>query len=572
MLATKLYAPTLREVPSDADVVSQQLMLRAGFMRKTANGLYSFLPLGWRSIKKIEAIVREEMDRASAQEIMMPILQPAEIWKESGRWNAYGAEMMRINDRHDNEFCLGPTHEEMITTLVKNEINSYRQLPVNLYQIQSKFRDERRPRYGLMRSREFIMKDAYSFDVDEAGLEESYKSMYDAYTRIFNRCGLTFRPVEADSGAIGGSGTHEFMAIAEAGEADIVYCTKCDYAANIEIGKPGIMKQEEEALQELSVVDTPNASSIEAVGEMLNLPLHKTIKAVVFSIDGKVVLAIVRGDHEVNEVAVQHAVLGSVEPEMATPEELEKVGLTAGFISPVGLQQTEEFTIVVDESVMETYNVCGGANKKDAHYININPKRDFNVEDIIVAPIRLITKDDVCPKCGGSLEHAKGIEVGQVFKLGTKYSEALQATFLDQNGRPNPMIMGCYGIGVSRTLAAAIEQYHDENGIIWPRSIAPFEAVIVPINAKDEALMSTSQTIYTALQEAGADVLLDDRKDRAGVKFKDADLIGYPLRITVSKNTLENNEVEIQIRKTGEALSCAIDSVAAKVIELLQNL
>lgn len=572
MLATKLYAPTLREVPSDADVVSQQLMLRAGFMRKTANGLYSFLPLGWRSIKKIEAIVREEMDRASAQEIMMPILQPAEIWKESGRWNAYGAEMMRINDRHDNEFCLGPTHEEMITTLVKNEINSYRQLPVNLYQIQSKFRDERRPRYGLMRSREFIMKDAYSFDVDEAGLEESYKSMYDAYTRIFNRCGLTFRPVEADSGAIGGSGTHEFMAIAEAGEADIVYCTKCDYAANIEIGKPGIMKQEEEALQELSVVDTPNATSIEAVAEMLNLPLHKTIKAVVFSIDGKVVLAIVRGDHEVNEVAVQHAVLGSVEPEMATPEELERVGLTAGFISPVGLQQTEEFAIVVDESVMETYNVCGGANKKDAHYVNINPKRDFNVEDIIVAPIRLITKDDVCPTCGGALEHAKGIEVGQVFKLGTKYSEALQATFLDQNGRPNPMIMGCYGIGVSRTLAAAIEQYHDENGIIWPRSIAPFEAVIVPINAKDEDLMSTSQTIYTALQDAGVDVLLDDRKDRAGVKFKDADLIGYPLRITVSKNTLENNEVEIQIRKTGEALPCAIDSVAAKVTELLQNL
>ena len=572
MLATKLYAPTLREVPSDADVVSQQLMLRAGFMRKTANGLYSFLPLGWRSIKKIEAIVREEMDRASAQEIMMPILQPAEIWKESGRWNAYGAEMMRINDRHDNEFCLGPTHEEMITTLVKNEINSYRQLPVNLYQIQSKFRDERRPRYGLMRSREFIMKDAYSFDVDEAGLEESYKSMYDAYTRIFNRCGLTFRPVEADSGAIGGSGTHEFMAIAEAGEADIVYCTKCDYAANIEIGKPGIIKQDEEALQELSVVDTPNASTIEAVAEMLNLPLHKTIKAVVFSIDGKVVLAIVRGDHEVNEVAVQHAVLGSVEPEMATSEELEKVGLTAGFISPVGLQQTDEFAIVVDESVMETYNVCGGANKKDAHYVNINPKRDFNVADIIVAPIRLITKDDVCPKCGGALEHAKGIEVGQVFKLGTKYSEALQATFLDQNGRPNPMIMGCYGIGVSRTLAAAIEQYHDENGIIWPRSIAPFEAVIVPINAKDEALMSTSHTIYTALKDAGIDVLLDDRKDRAGVKFKDADLIGYPLRITVSKNTLENNEVEIQIRKSGEALPCAIDSVVTKVTELLQNL
>ena len=572
MLASKLYAPTLREVPSDADVVSQQLMLRAGFMRKVANGLYSFLPLGWRSIKKIEAIIREEMDRSGAQEIMMPILQPAEIWKESGRWNAYGAEMMRINDRHDVEYCLGPTHEEMITTLVKNEINSYRQLPVNLYQIQSKFRDERRPRYGLMRSREFIMKDGYSFDIDDAAADVSYKNMYDAYSRIFTRCGLTFRPVEADSGAIGGSNTHEFMAIAEAGEADIIHCSACDYAANIEIGKPGIMKQAEEALKELEVVDTPHASTIEAVAEMLNLPLEKTIKAVVYAIEDKVILAMVRGDHDVNEVAVQHAVNGSVEPEMATPEQLEKVGLTAGFISPVGLKQTDDFAIVVDESVMETYNVCGGANKADAHYININPKRDFNTEDIIVAPIRLITNEDVCPECHSPLEYSKGIEVGQVFKLGTKYSESLQATYLDQNGRPNAMVMGCYGIGVSRTLAAAIEQYHDENGIIWPRSIAPFEAVIVPINAKDEALMSTSQTIYTALQTAGVDVLLDDRKDRAGVKFKDADLIGYPLRITVSKNTLENNEVEIQIRKSGEAITCAIDSVATKVTELLQDL
>ena len=572
MLASKLYAPTLREVPSDADVVSQQLMLRAGFMRKVANGLYSFLPLGWRSIKKIEAIIREEMDRSGAQEIMMPILQPAEIWKESGRWNAYGAEMRRINDRHDVEYCLGPTHEEMITTLVKNEINSYRQLPVNLYQIQSKFRDERRPRYGLMRSREFIMKDGYSFDIDDTAADVSYKNMYDAYSRIFTRCGLTFRPVEADSGAIGGSNTHEFMAIAEAGEADIIHCSACDYAANIEIGKPGIMKQAEEALKELEVVDTPHASTIEAVAEMLNLSLEKTIKAVVYAIEDKVILAMVRGDHDVNEVAVQHAVNGSVEPEMATPEQLEKVGLTAGFISPVGLKQTDDFAIVVDESVMETYNVCGGANKADAHYININPKRDFNTEDIIVAPIRLITKDDVCPECHSPLEYSKGIEVGQVFKLGTKYSESLQATYLDQNGRPNAMVMGCYGIGVSRTLAAAIEQYHDENGIIWPRAIAPFEVVIVPINAKDEALMSTSTSIYDTLLNNKIDVLLDDRKDRAGVKFKDADLIGYPLRITVSKNTLENNEVEIQIRKSGEAITCAIDSVATKVTELLQDL
>lgn len=572
MLASKLYAPTLREVPSDADVVSQQLMLRAGFMRKVANGLYSFLPLGWRSIKKIEAIIREEMDRSGAQEIMMPILQPAEIWKESGRWNAYGAEMMRINDRHDVEYCLGPTHEEMITTLVKNEINSYRQLPVNLYQIQSKFRDERRPRYGLMRSREFIMKDGYSFDIDDIAADVSYKNMYDAYSRIFTRCGLTFRPVEADSGAIGGSNTHEFMAIAEAGEADIIHCSACDYAANIEIGKPGIMKQAEEALKELEVVDTPHASTIEAVAEMLNLPLEKTIKAVVYAIEDKVILAMVRGDHDVNEVAVQHAVNGSVEPEMATPEQLEKVGLTAGFISPVGLKQTDDFIIVVDESVMETYNVCGGANKEDAHYININPKRDFNTDDIIVAPIRLITKDDVCPECHSPLEYSKGIEVGQVFKLGTKYSESLQATYLDQNGRPNAMVMGCYGIGVSRTLAAAIEQYHDDNGIIWPRAIAPFEVVIVPINAKDEALMSTSKSIYDILLNNKVDVLLDDRKDRAGVKFKDADLIGYPLRITVSKNTLESNEVEIRIRKTGEAINCPIDEVSNKVQELLSQL
>lgn len=572
MLASKLYAPTLREVPSDADVVSQQLMLRAGFMRKVANGLYSFLPLGWRSIKKIEAIIREEMDRSGAQEIMMPILQPAEIWKESGRWNAYGAEMMRINDRHDVEYCLGPTHEEMITTLVKNEINSYRQLPVNLYQIQSKFRDERRPRYGLMRSREFIMKDGYSFDIDDTAADISYKNMYDAYSRIFTRCGLTFRPVEADSGAIGGSNTHEFMAIAEAGEADIIHCSVCDYAANIEIGKPGIMKQAEEALKELEVVDTPHASTIEAVAEMLNLPMEKTIKAVVYAIEDKVILAMVRGDHDVNEVAVQHAVNGSVEPEIATPEQLEKAGLTAGFISPVGLKQTDDFIIVVDESVMETYNVCGGANKEDAHYININPKRDFNTDDIIVAPIRLITKDDVCPECHSPLEYSKGIEVGQVFKLGTKYSESLQATYLDQNGRPNAMVMGCYGIGVSRTLAAAIEQYHDDNGIIWPRAIAPFEVVIVPINAKDEALMSTSKSIYDILLNNKVDVLLDDRKVRAGVKFKDADLIGYPLRITVSKNTLESNEVEIRIRKTGEAINCPIHEVSNKVQELLSQL
>lgn len=572
MLASKLYAPTLRETPADADVVSQQYMLRAGMIRKMAGGIYSYLPLAWKSIRKIEAIIHEEMANIGAQEIMMPIIQPAEIWQESGRWNVYGAEMIRFNDRHDRSYCLGPTHEEMITTLVKDEVKSYRQLPLTLYQIQNKYRDERRPRYGLMRSREFIMKDAYSFDLDEAGLDKSYWDMYHAYENVFSRCGLYFKPVEADSGAIGGSNSHEFMALADSGEADVIYCENCDYAANIEIGKPGVMKQTEEPLLELTEVATPDAKTIEAVAEQLSLPLDKTMKAVVLSIDGVVVLAMVRGDHEVNEIAVQHAVDGGIEPEMASEEELLAAGLTGGFISPVGLKQTETFKIVVDESVMEMFNACGGANKKDAHYININPKRDFNLEDIIVAPIRLITTDDVCPNCGGHLGIAKGIEVGQVFKLGTKYSESLNGTYLDQNGRPNPYIMGSYGIGVSRTLAAAIEQFHDENGIIWPRAIAPFEVVVVPINAKDDALMEASTKIYDELKAAGVDVLLDDRKDRAGVKFKDADLIGYPLRITVSKNTLESGAVELKTRKTGEAVEVAITDVKTAVIDTLNTL
>lgn len=572
MLASKLYAPTLREVPSDADVISAQYMLRAGFVRKVAGGLYTFLPLAWKSLRKIEAIIREEMETSNAQEIMMPILQPAEIWQESGRWPVYGAEMIRLTDRHHRDYCLGPTHEEMVTTLVKNEINSYRQLPVNLYQIQSKFRDERRPRFGLMRSREFIMKDGYSFDSDEDGLDISYQSMYDAYNRIFSRCGLYFKPVEADSGAIGGSNSHEFMALADAGEADVIHCTSCNYAANIEIGQPGVIKQEEEPLQALSIVSTPNAKTIEAVAMQLGIPTTRTIKAVVYSIDGNVVLAMVRGDHEVNEIAVQHAVNGILEPEMATDEQMETVGLVAGFISPVGLVATDNLSIVVDESVMEMYNCCGGANQKDAHYININPKRDFNTEEIIVAPIRLITDEDVCPHCGKELRIDKGIEVGQVFKLGTKYSEALGATFLDNSGRPIPLVMGCYGIGVTRTLAATIEQSHDENGIIWPRSIAPFEVVIVPINVKDEALMDISTKIYTSLQSSGIDVLLDDRKDRAGVKFKDADLIGYPLRITISKHTIETGEVEIKTRKTGDVVNVKIDEVITSTKELLSTL
>lgn len=572
MLASKLYAPTLREVPADADIISQKLMLRAGLIRKMSGGLYSYLPLAWKSIRKIEQIVHEEMAKISAQEIMMPIIQPGEIWQESGRWKVYGAEMMRLKDRHNRDYCLGPTHEEMITTLVKDEVNSYRQLPLTLYQIQNKYRDERRPRYGLMRSREFIMKDGYSFDVDEAGLDKSYWDMYKAYEQVFSRCGLYFKPVEADSGAIGGSNSHEFMALAESGEADVIYCNSCDYAANIEIGKPKALPGDGEAPKELELVDTPEAKTIDAVATMLNLPLEKTIKAVVLSVDDVVVLAIVRGDHEVNEIAVQHAVGSSIEPEMASEEQLQKVGIVGGFISPVGLAQTDEFKIVVDETVMEMNNACGGANKVDAHYININPYRDFNTDDIIVAPIRLITTADPCPNCGGELSLAKGIEVGQVFKLGTKYSESLHGTFLNQDGRPNPYVMGCYGIGISRTLAAAVEQSHDDDGIIWPVAIAPFEVDIVPINAKDEALMNVSREMYSNLQQAGVDVLLDDRKDRAGVKFKDADLIGYPVRITVSKNTLESNSVEVKVRKTGEVLEVPMTDVVTTIQSILAKL
>ncbi len=572
MLASKLYAPTLRETPADADVVSQQYMLRAGFIRKMAGGIYTYLPLAWRSLRKIEAIVREEMEASGAQEIMMPVVQPAEIWQQSGRWKVYGEEMFRLQDRHGRDYCLAPTHEELITTLVKSEVNSYRQLPLNLFQMQNKYRDERRPRYGLMRGREFIMKDAYSFDADEDGLDVSYHQMYDAYTRIFTRCGLYFKPVEADSGAIGGSNSHEFMALAEAGEADVIHCKACDYAANIEIGHPTVVEMPEEELKEMTLVDTPEAKTIEAVANMLNLPLDHTIKAVVYNLDGIVTLAIVRGDHEVNEIALQHVLNSPVEPEMASDEDLHRVGLVGGFISPVGLKQTDDFAIVVDESVMAMYNACGGANKKDAHYININPNRDFNTKDMHIAPIRLITTEDRCPKCSGELEIAKGIEVGQVFKLGTKYSEALGATFLTQEGRPKPLVMGCYGIGVSRTLAAAIEQFHDDNGIIWPRAIAPFEAVVVPINAKDEALMATATKVYEDLKAAGVDALLDDRKERAGVKFKDADLIGYPIRITISKMTLETGEAEVKIRKTGDVLQVPLAEAAVEVAAKLNEL
>lgn len=569
MLASRIYSPTLREIPADAVVVSHQYMLKAGMMRKISNGLYAFLPLAWRSIRKIEDIIREEMAKIGCQEIMMPIVQPAELWQETGRWAVFGPEMFKLKDRHDHEYCLGPTHEELITALTRMDTSSYKQLPVSLFQIQNKYRDEKRPRFGLMRSREFIMKDAYTFDADEEGLDKQYKLMYDAYTRIFTRCGLHFRPVIADTGAIGGSGSHEFEVIADAGEADIVYCTSCDFAANVEAVQPKAVSQHIHNDKEKELVSTPGQHTISMVCEYLHAPVSKSIKAVVYKLDDKVVLAMVRGDHEVNEVRLQN-IYHAVNVGMASDEDLKACGLTAGYISPIGLKTSDKFDIVVDASVMEMEDACCGGNQKDMHYIHVNPKRDF--PNVRVDTIRLIDTHDVCPVCGGHIEMKKGIEVGQVFKLGTKYSEALGCNFLDQNGKSHPMVMGCYGIGVTRTVAASIEQNHDEDGIIWPINIAPYEAVIVPFNTKDEEVMKAAKELYEALNTSRDEIVLDDRKGRAGPKFKDADLIGYPVRVTIGKKLKENGTVEIKIRRTGEVIEVPFAEAAEKVNSVLNSL
>lgn len=569
MRVTKMYAPTLREVPSEAEIASHQLLLRAGFMRKSTNGMYTYLPLAWRVIKKIEAIIREEMDNKGAQEIMMPIMQPAEIWQESGRWGAYGAEMIRLKDRHGHEYCLGPTHEEMVTTVVKNDVRSYRQLPLNLYQIQDKFRDERRPRFGLMRSRDFIMKDAYSFDRDEAGLEQSYQEMYDAYTKIFTRCGLNFRPVEADSGAIGGSGSHEFMVLAESGEAEIVYCSACDYAADVEKAELHTITAPEEAELPMEKVVTPDCKTIADVCAYLQAPVNHSMKAVAFQSEKGLILCFVRGDHEVNEIKVINTV-GVNEVEMAEPELLAKAGTVGGYMGPVGMDP-KKVIIVVDQSVMQMHNICCGANEEGYHYINVNPGRDFT--PTYVADIRLMAEGDPCPHCGAPVKKARGIEVGQVFKLFTKYSQAMHATYLDENGKEQPMVMGCYGIGVGRTMAAAVEQNNDKDGMIWPAAIAPYHVLVVPVNIKDEASNAKAEEIYQVLQKAGLEVVIDDRKERPGVKFKDADLIGYPLRVVVGPKTLTTGELEVKVRRTGEVKMLPLGSDYASALkEMLHSL
>lgn len=569
MLASKLYSPTLREIPSDAVVVSHQYMLKAGMMRKVSNGLYAFLPLALRSVRKVEDIVREEMNAIGSQEILMPITQPAEIWKQSERWDVYGEEMFKLNDRHGHEYCLGPTHEELVTVLTKMDTSSYKQLPVSLYQIQNKYRDEKRPRFGLMRSREFIMKDAYTFDMDEEGLDKQYHLMYDAYTRIFTRCGLHFRPVLADSGAIGGSGSHEFEVIADSGEADIVYCKDCDFAANIEAVEPKALSSSVHNDKAKEIVETPGQHTIQMVCDFLHVSVVCSVKAVVYKLDDTVVLALVRGDHEVNEVRLQN-LFNAVNVGLASDEDLKRCGLIAGYISPIGLKKADNFEIIVDTTVMEMEDACCGANAVDKHYVHVNPKRDF--EDVRVETIRLITAEDCCPKCGGMIELKKGIEVGQVFKLGTKYSEKLGCTYLDRDGKTHPMVMGCYGIGITRTVAASIEQNHDKDGIIWPVAIAPYEVVIVPANNKDEGVMNAARHLYDEMEDCRDEVILDDRDERAGIKFKDADLIGYPIRVTIGKKWKESGLVEVRLRRSGVVSEVALADCKTKVLEMLEEL
>lgn len=569
MLASKLYSPTLRELPSDAVVMSHKYMLKAGMMRKIANGTYAYLPLAFRSIQKIENIIRTEINKTGAQEILMPIIQPAEIWQATGRWNVYGEEMFKLKDRHGRDYCLAPTHEEIVTTLIQMDTNSYKKLPVSVYQIQNKYRDEKRPRFGLMRSREFIMKDGYTFDADEEGMNKQYELMYDAYTRIFTRCGLKFRPVIADSGAIGGNASHEFEVLADSGEADIVYCKDCDFAANIEAVKPNTLTSDVKNDKEKEIVQTPGQHTIEKVCNYLHLPVKSSVKTVVYKLDDTVVLAMVRGDHEVNEVRLQ-SIYNAINVDMASDEDLKACGLTAGYISPIGLKTSEHFDIICDASVMEMQDACCGANVKDEHYIHVNPARDFG--NVKVDTIRQIDAGDVCPHCGGKIVLTKGIEVGQVFKLGTKYSEKLDATFLDNNGKSRPMFMGCYGIGVTRTVAASIEQNHDENGIIWPVAIAPYEVVIVPANNKSEDVMKAAEGLYNALESSQDEIVFDDRAERAGIKFKDADLIGYPLRVTIGKKWQESGCVEIKLRRTGEVFEVPYENCAEKVEELLNYL
>jgi len=566
MRYSEMFLPTTKETPSDAEIVSHQLMLRAGMIRKLAGGIYAYLPLGYRVIRKVENIVREEMNRAGAQEVFMPAVQPAELWMESGRWDMYGKELLRVRDRHNRDYCIGPTHEEVITALVRDEIQTYRQLPKNLYQIQTKFRDEIRPRFGVMRSREFGMKDAYSFDATEESAEESYRKMFDAYTRIFTRCGLGFRPVEADSGNIGGSFSHEFMVTADSGEDAMVYCTSCDYAANLEKAEISRPEKETNHAMEYSPIEevhTPDVRTIEEVCAFLDVAPMDVVKTMIFMCDGKPVAVLVRGNEDINEAKLRNY-LGCDSLELAMEDTiLEVTGSPRGFAGPIGIKST----IIADYSLISMKNFVVGANREDHHIKNCNIGRDFEIRDY--ADLRIIREDDVCPRCGGDFRIVRGIEVGHVFKLGVKYSKAMNATFLDRDGKEKYMIMGCYGIGIGRTAAACIEQSHDEDGIIWPMSIAPFQVIITPVNMKDENLTNAAEDLYNSLTADGIEVILDDRDERAGVKFKDADLTGIPLRVTVGAKSLAEGKVEVRFRKSGEVEKIPLETVSGFITKTI---
>jgi len=567
MRYSEMFLPTGREIPSDAELISHQLMIRAGMIRKLTGGIYSYLPFGYRAIRKVEQIIREEMDRAGAQEVFLPMVQPAELWQESGRWVHYGKELLRFRDRHEREYCLGPTHEEVITDLVRHEIKTYRQLPRNLYQIQTKFRDEIRPRFGVMRCREFGMKDAYSFDADEAGAEISYQKMFEAYKRIFTRCGLNFRPVEADSGAIGGSFSHEFMVIADSGEDAIVFCGACHYAANLEkaeVAKPDQPENTDPPLP-IEEIHTPGVKTIEEVCAFLRVKPGEVVKTLIFSADGVAVAVLIRGDQEVNEVKVKNH-LGCESLELA-PDDLilAATGSPRGFAGAVGIKTR----IIADYSLLGMTRCIMGANREDYHLRHVKPGRDFQVE--AHTDLRVIRETDPCPRCGGAIHLARSIEVGHVFKLGTKYSKAMKALYLDATGREQTMIMGCYGIGIGRTVAAAIEANHDSDGIVWPLPLAPYQVIITPVNVNEKSLSETANRIYDTLKDKGVEVILDDRDERAGVKFKDADLIGIPLRITVGPKKLAEGKVEIMSRRSKEVIDLPIDAVEAFVLSKISE-
>lgn len=542
MKMSNMLISTLREVPAEAEIDSHKLMLRSGMIRKMAAGIYNYMPLGLKVLKNVENIVREEMNAAGAQEFLASAMIPAELWQESGRWDAYGAEMFRVKDRGDRDFCLGPTHEEVFTDIARNEIKSYKQLPLNLYQIQTKYRDERRPRFGVMRSREFIMKDAYSFDKDQAGLDIAFNKMHDAYVKIFSRCGLDAKPVEADSGAIGGANSAEFMVKSEVGEDDVVFCSSCNYAANIEKAVSIPEKEEKVELQELKETETPNAKTIEEVAAFFNKNAKNFAKTILFNADGKIVAVMVRGDREINEVKVTNAIGEVLNLELASNEEVHNAtGAAVGFAGPIGLKAD---ILLVDEEVANMYNFIVGANKTGYHLENVNYGRDF---EGTVGDFRNVTEGEKCPCCGAKVTIARGTEVGHIFKLGTKYSKAMNANFIDEDGKEKPFVMGCYGIGVTRTMASIIEQHHDENGIIWPLSVAPYHVSVIPVNIKDEEQMKVANDLYEELTSMGVEALLDDRNERAGVKFKDSELMGIPMRVTVGKK-INDGEVEFKLR------------------------